>query len=138
LSPTAFVDTSAWYALVDRRDAGHERALALFDRLDREHWSLITTNHVVAESYTLIRRRLGFEPARTFLTLAATDPGLQRIFAPQEWERAAEELLLQYPGQTLSYVDATSFVAMRRTGTGFAFAFDRDFAVAGFQLLEDS
>jgi predicted nucleic acid-binding protein len=36
-----------------------------------------------------------------------------------------------------SYVDATSFVTMRRLGIQQAFAFDRDFLIAGFTLLGD-
>jgi predicted nucleic acid-binding protein len=61
----------------------------------------------------------------------------QRVFVLAEWEGAAEELLLQYQDQDFSYVDATSFVTMRRLSIGEAFTFDRHFAAAGFTILDE-
>ena len=62
---------------------------------------------------------------------------MQRTFVPEAWEEDAERLLEQYDDQTFSYVDATSFVAMRRLGLQEALAFDRDFLIAGFILVGD-
>ena len=52
-----FVDTSAFFAHLVAEDAHHPAARALFERADREAWTLITTNAVVWETYTLIRIR---------------------------------------------------------------------------------
>lgn len=54
---------------------------------------------------------------------------------PGAWEEAAEELLAHYGDQDFSYVDATSFIVMRRLGLREAFAFHHHFAVAGFSLF---
>ncbi|MBI4491668.1 MAG: hypothetical protein HY690_02615 [Chloroflexi bacterium] len=56
---------------------------------------------------------------------------------PESWEETAEELLAQHDDQDFSYVDATSFVAMRRLGLQDAFAFDHHFAILGFALVGD-
>ena len=55
----------------------------------------------------------------------------------EEWEEQAERLLEQHDDRPSSYVDATSFVAMRRLRINEALAFDRDFLVAGFVLVGD-
>jgi predicted nucleic acid-binding protein len=59
-----FVDTSAFFAHLIAEDAHYSEARALFERADREAWTLITTNAVVWETYTLIRIRArnGREP----------------------------------------------------------------------------
>jgi predicted nucleic acid-binding protein len=44
--------------------------------------------------------------------------------------------LAQYDDQAFSYVDATSFVTMRRLGIQEALTFDRDFVIAGFTLVQ--
>ena len=104
-------------------------------RLGDERRTLCTTNHVAGETYTLLRVRLGFAAARDALRRLRESRIVERVFVPEEWEDEAERLLAQYADQDFSYVDATSFVAMRRLGLTNAFAFDHHFTVAGFQLL---
>lgn len=130
-----FVDTSAWYAVADRGDANHLLAGRLFTSLIAEKAQLVTTNYVVSETYTLLRVRLGAEAAHAFLRSVRASMQAQRIFVQSEWEAAAEELLLQYADHDFSYVDATSFVTMRRLSIDEAFTFDRHFAAAGFTAL---
>lgn len=131
------MDTSAWYSLADRGDANHTRAERCFGRLIREEWRLVTSNHIVAETYTLLRMRLGAIAARQFLWRTRRSAVTERVFVPDSWEEAAEDLLIRYADQDFSYVDATSFVAMQRLGVDDAFAFDHHFAVLGFQLLAE-
>ncbi len=132
-----FVDTSAWYALVNPRATEHAIATRTFRRIAAEQRRLMTTNHVVAECYTLTLRRLGFPMAQALLQRFRTSRSLERIFVESVWEDAAEDLLARFDDQPFSYVDATSFVAMRRLGLRDAFAYDRHFATAGFTLVSD-
>lgn len=106
-------------------------------RLLADGWTLATTNLVAGETYTLMRTRLGAAAALRFLEAIRTSPTTRRVSVTAEWEIAAEELLARYADQDFSYVDATSFVAMRRLGLRQAFAFDHHFVVAGFKLLGD-
>jgi predicted nucleic acid-binding protein len=130
-----FVDTSAWYAVADSHDANHEVATRVFTGLIGERARLLTTNHVISETYTLLRVRLGGEAARAFLRSIRASVEAERVHVSLEWEGAAEELLLQYGDQDFSYVDATSFVTMRRLSIQDAFTFDRHFAAAGFSAV---
>jgi predicted nucleic acid-binding protein len=95
---------------------------------------LITSNHVVGESYTLLRMRLGQVVAQEFLWRLRTSAVARRVFVLEAWEDEAEALLSQFADQDFSFVDATSFVVMRKLGLREAFAYDHDFQVAGFVL----
>ena len=58
-----FVDTSAWYALVDSDDADHGKAAAFFSA---NTTTLSTTNAIFSETVTLIRYRIGHDAALSF------------------------------------------------------------------------
>ena len=135
MSRSVFVDSSAWYALADADDAYHRRAADSIRRVLTERRTLTTTNHVVGETYTLLRARLGFTPAQQFLARVRSSQHTQRVFVPESWEDAAEDLLARYADQDFSYVDATSFVAMRRLNLDEVLAFDHHFAILGFTLV---
>jgi hypothetical protein len=47
-----------FYACLDQTDLFHPRALAAFERAEKENWTLLTTNYVVHETWALIQRRL--------------------------------------------------------------------------------
>jgi len=58
-----FVDTSAWYALLDRTDAEHT---AIVDQLREHRVRLTTSNFVVSETITLLRYKVGWAFACNF------------------------------------------------------------------------
>jgi predicted nucleic acid-binding protein len=57
-----FVDSSVWYAAADRGDRSHERAKEVLSRGE----SLITSDHVLVETWLLLRHRLHREAAERF------------------------------------------------------------------------
>jgi predicted nucleic acid-binding protein len=58
-----YIDTSAFYALMDRSDQYHESAKALWPSLLEPHITLLTSNYVVSETMKLLQFGLGFEAA---------------------------------------------------------------------------
>ena len=133
-----FVDSGAWIALGVVRDGQHAVARAHLKRLLSGRCRLVTTNLVVAESYALIRQRGGHPAAMTFLRSLRASPRLDHVTSDADIELAAEKLLRQFADQDFSYVDAVSFVVMRRRRIETAFAFDRHFRTAGFRLVADT
>lgn len=123
-----FVDTSYWVALRLRRDANHETAV----RLWASGQAILTTNHVVGETWTFLRRRDGHTSAVAFLDAAEATNWLTVVHVDEATEREARAWLRRHDERVYSFVDATSFAVMRQERLGEALAFDGDFSAAGF------
>ena len=93
---------------------------------------MLTTNHVVGESWTFLRRRQGYIAARAFLDTVLRSSRVSVIHVDEELERDAWAWLRRHDERTYSFVDATSFAVMRKLGLLEALAFDGDFSAAGF------
>ncbi|MGH8776856.1 MAG: type II toxin-antitoxin system VapC family toxin [Jiangellaceae bacterium] len=129
-----FADTSWWVAWALPGDARHQAALGMLAGLGQTE-QVLTTNLVVGESWTFLRRKDNHRSALAFLdrVAALTDNGrlvVHRVTAEQEG--AAWEWLRKHDERVYSFVDATSFRAMRDRRMHEALAFDQDFAAAGF------
>lgn len=124
-----FADTSFWVALALRRDHHHGVAERLWEGRDQP---FVVSNHVLGEVWTFLRRRDGHAVARRARELIATSAAVEVVHVPPEWEAEAWEWLDRHDERPYSFVDATSFVAMRRHGMIEAYAFDGDFSAAGF------
>ena len=132
-----FVDTGAWFAVQAPDDEHHQRASDSLRSLVTGAFGLVTTNHVVGETYTLLRVVRGYRAAATFLeTLDATER-LERVTVTEDVERRAFALLHRYHDHDFSFVDGTSFALMKAERIRHAFAFDAHFATAGFLRVPD-
>ena len=132
MSERVYIDTSAYYALVDSDDANHQAATSLAHRLGREGAELFTSNFVVAETHTLLYR-LGYDAAAH--VLASVYASATRITRATEVdERRCREIVLQYKDKTYSLVDAISFAIMERLHLRRAWSYDQHFRQFGFSL----
>lgn len=124
-----FVDTSFFIALQLARDDHHRDAVALWrGNGDR----LVTTTHVVGETWTGLRRRAGHAAAAAFYEGAITEPRLSIASVDQDAELVAWRWLIRHDEREYSFVDATSFAFMRARRVRDVLAFDGDFSAAGF------
>jgi len=127
-----FVDTGAWFAVQASDDEWHGSAVGTLRALLAGPRALVTTDHVVGETYTLLRVVSGHAAAVRFLDYLEESRRLERIFVDQDTEGRALRLLRQHADQDFSFVDATSFAVMRAEKVRHAFAFDHHFSIAGF------
>ncbi len=127
-----FVDTSAFYAAADSGDRSHDRAKAVLGAADR----LVTTDHVLAETWLLMRARGGRLAAERFWD--AVRGGLARVetVLTGDLDRAWRIGEL-FPDQDFSIVDRTSFAVMERLGLHRVASFDDDFAIYRFGPRRD-
>jgi len=123
-----FVDTSYWVALRLRRDANHEIAV----RLWTPGQPILTTNQIVGETWTFLRRRDGPPSAVAFLDAVESAEWLTVVHVDAATEREARVWLRRHDARGYSSVDAASFAVMRRERLREALAFDGDFSAAGF------
>jgi len=124
---TVFVDSSAFFAVADVKDRSHSRAKTLLS----ENQPLVTSDHVVVETWLLINSRLGFNAAEKFLGAVAAGPVGIELVTLTDLEKAIGIAGL-FKDQTFSIVDRTSFSIMERLGVGTAIAFDDDFLIYRF------
>lgn len=126
---TVFVDTSAFFALLDRMDPQHERASGRMQRLAGQE-ELLTHGYVVSETVALARRRLG--AASVHALIEKLLPLVTTVMIDENAHEAALAALDASLPHAVSFVDLVSFQIMRAYGITRAFAFDDDFEQAGF------
>ncbi len=124
-----FVDTSFLIALTSRRDARHDDAVALWRK---DNSAVVTSNHVLGETWTFARRRGGHAAALATVDAFRHSPRATVMRTEHSVERDAWEWLSRHDEREYSFVDATSFALMRRQRWTEAYAFDGDFNAAGF------
>jgi predicted nucleic acid-binding protein len=127
---TVFVDTSAFYAVLDRDDANHTEAKNIWTRLVREAVTFLTNNYVLVETAALLQHRLGMAAVRVFQEDIV--PLLQVDWISEERHRGGMEAVLAAGRKKLSLVDCVSFQTMRENGVRSAFCFDAHFREQGF------
>ncbi len=123
-----FVDTSFWVAVTTRGDAHHAQATQIV----RGHHALVTSNHVLGETWTFMRRRHGWPGAVRSLDLIQRLGMLTVVHVEEAVEADAGRWLRRRDEREYSFVDATSFALMRTLRIREALAFDGDFSAAGF------
>lgn len=127
-----FVDTSAWFALVNARDRDHHQVVELVRDLDGR---LVTSNYIFDEIVTLCRTRLGHDvAAQVGVALLDVDTAdLVRVTVEDEhnaWRR-----FLAREDQVYSFTDCTSFAVVDRLGLRDVIALDDDFRREGYQTF---
>lgn len=130
---SVFVDTSGLLAVLDRDDAGHERAKAAWLQLLSSDTPLITSNYVIVETVALLQNRLGMEAVRLFQEDVA--PALDIQWVSEAVHHGATSALLAASRRRLSLVDCASFEVMRRHGCKTAFTLDAHFREQGFATV---
>jgi predicted nucleic acid-binding protein len=124
---SVFVDTSVWYAAADSSDVSNARAKAILNSDE----PLFTTDHVLAETWTLLRYRIHRHAAERFWEGLRSGTATIEPVGTADLE-AAWQIGLSYRDQDFSLVDRTSFAVMRRLGIERAASFDDHFAVFRF------
>jgi predicted nucleic acid-binding protein len=105
----AFVDTSAWFAYVNRLDANHTRIRGLFQTFQGR---LDTSIFIFDETVTLWLYRLGYRVV-AMVGEVLLDPTVVDLFrlTPED-EHRASTLFLARPDKMYSCTNCTSFVLM--------------------------
>ena len=124
---SVFVEISVWYDAADSGERSNEQAKEILSLGE----SLLTTDHILLETWLLLRYRLHRGAAEKFWE------GLRSGVAAIEPVNAADlesawAIGLGFLDQDFSLADRTSFAVMLRLGVHRAAALDDDFAVFRF------
>jgi len=125
-----FVDTSAFFALANLADKHHDEAVAAYQANVGDD-NLQTSDHVVIETWYLLRSRLGRRAAMAFWD--GFDREVITVLGVTAGDfRRGREIAQEWPDQAFSIVDCTSFALIERLYIRRAFAFDRHFGIMRF------
>ena len=124
---TCFVDTSVWYAAADRGDASNVRAKEILSSKE----PLLTTDHVLLESWSLLAHRLSRAAAERFWQGIRSGVARLECVGQADLEQAWA-IGQAWPDQDFPLVDRTSFAVMLRLGVDRAASLDDHFAVFRF------
>ena len=130
-----FLDTGFLFAYVSERDKDHRRVNDVLDahRAQRLADLLLTTNHIVVETITLVRKRGHRDPGtRHDLAVKVGRQLNAGVFgqvhhASAEEEQEAFAYFEKHRDKNYSIVDCLSFVIMEKRGIREAWAVDEDF-----------
>jgi len=100
-----FVDTSAWYAMIDKNDRDHAAAVTKIQILDRP---LVTSNYILDEILTLLKTRLGPSIAIPFGQKLWDQEVSALVRITEEDEERAWIVFRQYADKGFSFTDCTS------------------------------
>jgi uncharacterized protein len=119
-----FIDTSVWFAAAVARDHDNELAKS-FLASTADH---VTTDHILIETWLLLRSRYRREVAERFFdNILRSGVSLEMVtMADMVTARA---IGVAFPDQDFSIIDRTSFAVMERLGLTQAASFDDDFAI---------
>lgn len=130
---SVFVDTSAFFAVMDADDSTHTRASQAWAALVNGTEALVTSNYTLVQTQALVQSRLGMAAVRLFYDRVV--PALDVLWVGEDTHRAAVSAVLVANRRQLSLVDCASFVLMRQHGIGVAFTLDAHFAEQGLDVL---
>jgi uncharacterized protein len=135
MSYAVLVDTSAFHALNNAGDLlEHPVATSIAEKLDIDAATLVTTDYVLDETYTLLRSALGHRPAVKF-GREIQRGGIEIVQVDVSIQRGAWEIFQRFSDKRFSFTDCTSFHVMKLARIHLAFTFDRHFQQYGYTTL---
>ena len=122
-----FVDTSVWYAAADSSDRSNARAKAIL----KSGETLVTSDHVLIETWTLLHHKLNGKAAERFWEGLRGGVAVMEAVTLADLE-VAWDIGVSWRDQDFSIVDRTSFAVMRRLGIDRVASLDAHFSVFRF------
>jgi len=128
---SAYVDTSALIALVDRSDSYHD----LFRRLFSDPPKLITTTLVIAEGHAWFLKRYDRYRGLQFLAMIDDMRPMSVLGTSSRQQKAGADLLRQFSDQDLTMTDAVGMHVMQEKGVEHCWSTDFQLGLTGIPLV---
>jgi len=132
-----FIDSGAFVATDLPRDQYHRQSRQAWTQLSDSAIRLYSSDAVFQETMMLLHHRAGVEFAIRWAEDHLRGNVITWLPIDAQVRRSALPWMKKFADQTVSFVDTTSFVLMRRENIRHVFSFDRHFAAAGFRLWPD-
>jgi predicted nucleic acid-binding protein len=106
-------DSTPLYAIADKSDAHHDRALEEMHALSRDRRQVLLAYPILLEVYTLILFRMGPNAALRWLSQLASSVFVNPL--PGDYRQAVDQIRV-FPDQAITLVDATLAAVATRLG----------------------
>lgn len=136
-----FVDTAAWVALVAEKHPHHESVAKEWREVLERGAGLVTSSDVCSETITFLRYNMGRRIAVSFYRALQAAVAEERLLIDWVTPAIFEEawaMFEKHDDQKFSMVDCTSFVICRKRDIETVLTLDRNFLVAGFQIVPNA
>jgi len=130
-----FADSSGFIAAFDARDAAHAPTAAAWRQIAKGRERLVTTQLVLAETVTHLRRRGSWDLSLRAGAAILDSALIEVVGLDAEQLAAAWREFVRNPDPKLSLCDAASFIVMRDRRVRRALTLDRHFVDAGFDVV---
>jgi uncharacterized protein len=127
-----FADTFYFLALLNERDAAHQRAVAVSRSAGL---ALVTTEFVLIELADALCKPQQRDEVLGLCSVVETDRAFQLVRATSELIQRGKKLYRERPDKEWPLTDCISFVVMQEHGLLEALTADHHFEQAGFKLL---
>lgn len=128
---SVFVDTSGFYAFLDRTDPIHPSVKKHFKKAKKWSWKLVTTSYVIHESWALVQARLGWEALDAWRDRLV--PLCEVVWVDPSLHALGEARCRQARERRLSLTDCISFELMRQNRVQEYIGQDEHFEREGFR-----
>jgi len=130
-----FVDTSGFYALLNRNDEAHARMVSFLESVREGGKRWISTDYILDESATLLMARGNPHLAKAILDLPEKSHALSIEWMDSDRFARTRTIFRKYLDQGVSFTDSFSFCIMQEYGLQKALTKDHHFEIAGFNRL---
>jgi predicted nucleic acid-binding protein len=130
-----YIDTSAFYALIDRSDTCHKAAKALWPSLLKNRINLVTSSYVVSETMTILQKRLGQEAACLWHKAVLGVVDIQWV--DRSLHTLGYELWQSLGRLGFSLIDCVGHILMNQHQVTRAFCFKAHYAHQGIVLVSE-
>jgi len=136
---TLFIDTWGWINLFNRKEKHHQQVKKLYKEIRNKQGTIITTDYVLDEVYTLLFKRLSVELAiKAFdaISTAIENDYLNLVRITPERFEASQKLRLQFQDKPdISFTDLTSIAVMQELGITDILTGDAHFTHVGMNFV---
>ena len=123
-----FIDTGAFMAYRNEKDAYHGEAVNLLRRaLKREFGTIFTTDYVYDETMTLVMVRTGNKNVAKDISDVMLSPRIEMMLIDDTVLNKARELFFRLFDKRISFTDATTMAVMQQEHIGKIITFDSHF-----------
>ena len=114
---TIFIDTWGWINILNRQEPYHHEVSQFYHNIRQTRGTVVTTDYILDEVYTLLFKRVPFDLARQAVGLisqAIEDGYLNFLWITQERFKVAQTLRIKFHDKPdISFTDLTSMVVMQ-------------------------